>query len=99
MRAWGDLNPNAILVISRILVLVDSIKANDIGMTVRLNAVGRFSSSYMLIPTGRDMTEALQSRPVNRVLWEPPTARRAIFDARAPMRTLSSGSPGQLISR
>jgi len=30
MRASGDLNPNAILVISRILVLVDSIRAFDL---------------------------------------------------------------------
>jgi len=29
MRASGDLKPNAILVISRILVLVDSIRALD----------------------------------------------------------------------
>jgi len=30
MRASGDLNPNAILVISRILVLVDSIRPFDL---------------------------------------------------------------------
>jgi len=29
MRAWGDLNPNAIRVIRRILVLVDSIRPLD----------------------------------------------------------------------
>ncbi len=29
MRSWGDLNPNAIRVIRRILVLVDSIRPLD----------------------------------------------------------------------
>jgi len=29
MRAWGERNPNAIRVISRILVFIDSIKAFD----------------------------------------------------------------------
>ena len=55
MRAWGDLNPNAIRVIRRILVLVDSIKPLDrlCSIAARIRVVDAIDRKILALSSSR----------------------------------------------